>query len=563
MRRLALPPSSGKRRYDINLLTDTEGTILIDSSLSSDRIDIDANIEADVRIRGMLGNDQVFLFGRGESRLRSFSFLGEGGNDTFTIDHRAGDALPGPGFDFTFDGGHGNNSAQVIELNGTTRNAYFVNIDEDIVHDNVVVLNEDAVDVNTGDTFVDALTDINDGNHLYTLGEQITLRAAIQRVNALAVPAYIFLPEGIFDLDLIGSGGANQGDLDITGNVLLNGSGAGVSVISATGLGDRVFEVQGAARSLTASRLTLTGGHALQFGGGAVFVHQGGAATLDQVAVVNNRSANVGGGVWLADSTSRLTVRRSVFTANTADNQSGGAIAVHPSMGGIVAFTVASTIFARNTAATGSNIYLAPNSPYLDQGGNLLDNADLGSANNGFNGIPGGAVEYVVTSVGDSFNHADDGSVLSIRDAIDRANGNVANDDVWLPAWNFVLTRERAVRPDGVDGSNATDIDVAFGDLDIMESLTVRGIDDLTGVRWRMGIVDAIFDLSGDYNGDGIENGQDSGIVDAGDYTVWRQLLGLDDDLRADGNDNGIVDQADWLIWKRGFNNSLTMTGVN
>lgn len=51
--------------------------------------------------------------------------------------------------------------------------------------------------------------------------------------------------------------------------------------------------------------------------------------------------------------------------------------------------------------------------------------------------------------------------------------------------------------------------------------------------------------LAGDFNGDG--------IVDAADYTVWRNTLGSTDDLAADGNRNGEVDAEDYLVWKAAF----------
>jgi autotransporter-associated beta strand protein len=52
-------------------------------------------------------------------------------------------------------------------------------------------------------------------------------------------------------------------------------------------------------------------------------------------------------------------------------------------------------------------------------------------------------------------------------------------------------------------------------------------------------------ELAGDYNLDG--------IVDAADYTVWRNTLGWTNVLLADGNHNGMVDYADYLVWKLNF----------
>jgi hypothetical protein len=50
----------------------------------------------------------------------------------------------------------------------------------------------------------------------------------------------------------------------------------------------------------------------------------------------------------------------------------------------------------------------------------------------------------------------------------------------------------------------------------------------------------------GDYNNDG--------IVDAADYNVWRDSLGMTSaGLAADGNNDGKVDQEDYLVWKNHF----------
>lgn len=52
--------------------------------------------------------------------------------------------------------------------------------------------------------------------------------------------------------------------------------------------------------------------------------------------------------------------------------------------------------------------------------------------------------------------------------------------------------------------------------------------------------------LAGDFNGDG--------IVDAADYTVWRDTLGQTGaDLAADGDHNLQVDQQDYVLWKNNF----------
>lgn len=56
----------------------------------------------------------------------------------------------------------------------------------------------------------------------------------------------------------------------------------------------------------------------------------------------------------------------------------------------------------------------------------------------------------------------------------------------------------------------------------------------------------AVTPLSGDYNG--------NGIVDAADYTVWRDSRSsTGTGLPADGDGNGVIDSGDYLVWRNNF----------
>lgn len=70
-----------------------------------------------------------------------------------------------------------------------------------------------------------------------------------------------------------------------------------------------------------------------------------------------------------------------------------------------------------------------------------------------------------------------------------------------------------------------------------------------TGRMWRLdysaNAATLSVKLAGDYN--------DNGIVDAADYTVWRNLLGRTFDPRADGDTNGTIDIHDYHVWKANF----------
>ncbi|WP_197527832.1 PEP-CTERM sorting domain-containing protein [Posidoniimonas polymericola] len=51
--------------------------------------------------------------------------------------------------------------------------------------------------------------------------------------------------------------------------------------------------------------------------------------------------------------------------------------------------------------------------------------------------------------------------------------------------------------------------------------------------------------IPGDYNADG--------LVDAADYTVWRDTLDSTTDLRADGDGNEVVDAGDYTLWSQNY----------
>ena len=55
--------------------------------------------------------------------------------------------------------------------------------------------------------------------------------------------------------------------------------------------------------------------------------------------------------------------------------------------------------------------------------------------------------------------------------------------------------------------------------------------------------------IEGDYNLDG--------MVDAADYTLWRDSLGSTLNLAADGNQNGVVDSTDYGVWASNYGQSI------
>jgi Matrixin len=81
--------------------------------------------------------------------------------------------------------------------------------------------------------------------------------------------------------------------------------------------------------------------------------------------------------------------------------------------------------------------------------------------------------------------------------------------------------------------------------------LTSLDAAGLTDIGWS---VAAPPTLTGDYNG--------NGIVDAADYSFWRDTLGSTTDLRANGDNSGTsagkIDAADFTAWKNNFGHTAS-----
>jgi predicted outer membrane repeat protein len=416
--------------------------------------------------------------------------------------------------------------------------------------DYVVSSNQDSANAGTlGDSLVD-LDPVVPGN-------QVALRAAIVDANGGTAPRLIYIPRGKYNLALTGTESGSTNDLDVSGSITILGTGVGETIINASGLNadgiglqDRVFDASGAAANLRMFRLTLTGGNT-SGAGGAILVQSSAQLELGEVAVVGNTAtgAELGGGIR-GGAGSSVIVRNSVFTGNSAS--SGGAIYADGA-----SLTIGRTVFGLNTATSGAskNVFRHANTSFVNEGVNRVDDNQGSLFSTAVGDYISSSVHYIVTGVADTSEHADDSVVRSIRDAIDTANTTAGTQEIWLPAWKYFLTRERTTAP------NLPELDVHQGDLEVKESLVIRGVNGATSVVWRAGILDKVFELLGDYNDDGVTDVSPSD-VDTSDYIVWRDTEGSMTDLSADGDDNGIVDDADYQLWQGNFGWTLMLHGI-
>lgn len=183
-----------------------------------------------------------------------------------------------------------------------------------------------------------------------------TLRAAVQEANALAGADVITLPAGTYTLTIAGQfeDAAATGDLDVTGDLTINGAGAATTVIDGDDL-DRVFEMRSGTYTLTLNDLTITDG-ALPgaTGGGVGMIDPATPASLTatNVRFISNSSRSGAGIGFSTDAGGDITLTNVTFDGNTATDD-GGAI-FHNTEGGNLVITDSS--FGVTTANTATDL---------------------------------------------------------------------------------------------------------------------------------------------------------------------------------------------------------------
>ena len=142
----------------------------------------------------------------------------------------------------------------------------------------------------------------------------------------------IVLAAGTYRLTLAGANEevAATGDLDVIEPLLVQGAGASATIIDATGLGDRIFDIGpgGQAVTFTLTGARLTGGRAVEGSGGAIYVRGGPTAFLTDCELVANAAESMteGGGQGGAVANEGITtITRCMIRNNTASG-SGGAL---------------------------------------------------------------------------------------------------------------------------------------------------------------------------------------------------------------------------------------------
>ena len=274
---------------------------------------------------------------------------------------------------------------------------------------------------------------------------------------------------------------------------------------------------------LTVTNTTISGNTANARGGG---IYSGGGLTLSNSTISGNTSNSSGGGIALSTN-QPVSIKYSTITLNIAQNNfyfnaSGGGIS---NTGYVTA-----PVTAKNTIIAGN---VQGPSPFLRD-----DVAGPITLQYSFLGTNSGA------TVTDNGNNLIGTAVIPLNPQL----GPLTN--------NGGPTLTHALLP-GSLARNAGDPAAVAGASGVPQF-------DQRGTPWsriNSGRIDiGAFEsqpnpLPGDYNF--------NGVVDAGDYVVWRKSSGSTTDLRADGDNSGTVNQADYNIWRARFGQTLAAGSAN
>jgi hypothetical protein len=292
---------------------------------------------------------------------------------------------------------------------------------------------------------------------------------------------------------------------------------------------------------LTVIGSTLEGNSAYEGGGGAIYFRTSEGDALILSSTIFYNFARFGGGVYsFAESQVDVAIQHTTIAYNAASTVGGGVYFVGDGM------SIDNTILAKNVAAFGTEITGLLGTSFRASFSLIGNNSNSGLAE-----APIGSPDASGNLVGGNVHGVIDPLLESIA---------ISGDPIWLNTMN-------AYRPlPGSPAINAGD-PAAMAGVDGVPVHDQRGapFTRVYGGRIDIGAVEMLpagF-LPGDYNVDG--------VVNAADYTVWRNNLGIDphpgplpegEGVIGDGNGDGVVDALDYAVWKSNFGATVGELGA-
>jgi hypothetical protein len=353
---------------------------------------------------------------------------------------------------------------------------------------------------------------------------------------------------------LLIAGNVEISDCEFVGNTATLGDGGGMYVSSVGGsheVIDTTFYENAAVQdgggiwsrsNLYLSNSTINNNGAGRDGGG-LMLKLGGVPTILNSTIMANAASRNGGGI--ASDVSTLKVANSTLTQNVAHGDGGGLWA---RFGGNV---VHSTVVQNVSDQAGGGIFVTLGTLTLN---NTIVAANGGIITRDLSGLLGVVIDanysFIGSSQGNGLTPAPIGSPDANGNLIGGSEiGTFIDPRLWPLSDNGGPTLTHAPLP----GSPV----VNAGDPAAMAGVNGVPLHDQRGAPFTRvygGRIDmGAFELQptdrvlGDFNRDG--------VVDAGDYVVWRRTTGsaVAPGTAADGNGDGLVNQADFLLWKSNF----------
>jgi uncharacterized protein YjbI with pentapeptide repeats len=360
--------------------------------------------------------------------------------------------------------------------------------------------------------------------------------------------------EGNHTEGINGSGGGigSQGDV-----ILTNSTVSGNHTLGLTAVGGGIFNFG----NVTLSASAVSGNHTEGEGASGGGIRANSSITLLNSTVSGNYTTGLGatgGGVWAGDN---VTLTSSIASGNHTggDYAWGGGSFCYGNL-----TLTSSTISGNHTAgifATGAGAFLSQYSALTMTNSILAGNTVVDGGRPDLHMIGSVPPTLHFSLVGNNF-----GALLLVPAPLGSpdANGNLIGtaDNPIDPMLKPLADNGGPTLPDGskiltqapLPGSPA----INAGDPAAMAGVGGVPFYDQRGTPWSrvgggridIGAVESQSNpLPGDYNF--------SGVVDAADYTVFRDTLGSTIDLRADGSGNGSVGPEDYGVWKMHFGETL------
>lgn len=346
----------------------------------------------------------------------------------------------------------------------------------------------------------------------------------------------------------------NSAQLTITGCNITNNFNIGVRNVASLGIASTTINNNMGQGLINDGQCTITS--STISGNTTGIINNSGSLTITDSTISGNQAKYNGGGIYTA---TNFTATNVTISGNSSA-QNGGGIFVGNNAGYSPNISLNFCTISRNYAALGGGMFLA-------LGTASLNNSIV--ADNSY-GIAGDLAGLIGTAITPKFCLIGSNSGSGLTEApvgAPDANGNLIGGMIH----GFIYPYLGQL---GNNGGKTQTLALLAGSaaIDAGDPAATAGVNNVPqfdqrgeafgrvyGGRIDVGTFEYRPTLPGDYNFDG--------IVDAADYSVWRDTLGSTTDLRADasgptvGTPNGIVDQADYTFWKSHFGNTLPAAG--